>query len=175
MVALLLRELTLEDEAAFLAAMERSRALHYPWVRVPLTHDEFVSCVRRYQQPNQKSFLVCKKTGEIVGVFNINEIVRGLFQSAYLGFYVAADYAGQGLMSLGLKLILEKAFHELELHRLEANIQPENSKSIYLVKANGFRKEGFSLRYLKINDAWRDHERWAMTSEEWQRNQTALD
>ena len=69
-------------------------------------------------------------------------------------------------MSAGLKLVLKKAFEELDLHRLEANIQPDNFRSINLVKNNGFKKEGFSPRYLKINGEWRDHERWAITHED---------
>lgn len=109
-------------------------------------------------------------SGNIVGVFNINEIVRGLFQSAYLGFYVVADYAAKGYMSVGLKLILAKVFNELKLHRIEANIQPDNLRSIALIKKNGFRYEGFSPRYLKINDEWCGHEHWAMTYEDFIRN-----
>jgi ribosomal-protein-alanine N-acetyltransferase len=71
-------------------------------------------------------------------------------------------------MNAGLRLILQTVFEDLKLHRLEANIQPENNRSIHLVKNNGFRKEGYSPRYLKINGVWRDHERWAMTFEDWQ-------
>lgn len=55
----------------------------------------------------------------------------------------------------------------MKLHRLEANIQPENMQSIRLVKNNGFRYEGFSPRYLKINDEWRGHEHWAITAEDY--------
>ncbi len=76
----------------------------------------------------------------ITGVFNLSEIVRGYFQNAYLGFYAVADYAGKGYMSAGLKLVLQDAFENLKLHRLEANIQPGNIRSINLVKNNGFRK-----------------------------------
>ncbi len=162
-----LREPKLEDEAAFIAAMQRSQSLHQPWVKVPMTSHEFRAYYRRYQQPSQKSFLVCDESGNIVGVFNLNEVVGGLFQSAYLGFYAVAEYAGRGYMNAGLKLVLQKAFEELDLHRIEANIQPENKRSINLVKNNGFTKEGFSPRYLKINGEWRDHERWALTYEDW--------
>lgn len=55
-------------------------------------------------------------------------------------------------------LVLDKVFNELNLHRIEANIQPENQSSIQLVKSNGFRYEGFSPRYLKINNQWCGHE-----------------
>ncbi|MBS0289828.1 MAG: GNAT family N-acetyltransferase [Proteobacteria bacterium] len=164
---LILREPTLQDETAFLAMTQQSQDFHHPWVKAPLTHSEFIEYIQRCQQPNQKSFLVYSPENVIVGVFNISEIVFGCFQSAYLGFYVSKDYAGKGLMSDGLNLLLNKAFIDLSLHRLEANIQPTNSSSIWLVQRNGFRKEGFSPRYLKIDNEWRDHERWALTIEDW--------
>lgn len=167
MNALILREPRLEDEDTFIASMQRSKSLHHPWVKAPETSKEFSDYCQRYQQVNQKSFLVCDQPGNITGVFNVNEIVRGLFQSAYLGFYVVADYSAQGYMSAGLKLVLKKIFNEMELHRLEANIQPDNLHSIKLVGNNKFKKEGYSPRYLKINAEWCDHERWAITYEDW--------
>lgn len=168
MIFVSLREPQFQDEKAFLDAMQRSRSLHRAWVKVPLTSDEFKEYLKRFQQPNQKSFLVCDQSGKIAGVFNITEIVHGVFQSAYLAYYGVIDFVGKGYMDAGLKLVLEKAFTELELHRLEANIQPDNMDSINLVKRNGFHKEGFSPRYLRVNNEWKDHERWAITYEDWQ-------
>jgi RimJ/RimL family protein N-acetyltransferase len=83
-----------------------------------------------------------------------------------LGFYAVANYAGQGYMSAGLKKLLNHFFNELALHRIEANIQPTNTQSIQLVKSNGFRYEGSSPHYLRINDIWQEHEHWAMTHED---------
>jgi hypothetical protein len=96
-----------------------------------LRYKNFVTYVKLSQQANKKSYLVYNNENHIVGVFNLSEIVRGLFQSAYLGFYAVADYAGQGYMSAGLKLVLEKSFTELALHRIEANVQPQNTNSIH--------------------------------------------
>ncbi len=162
-----IREPKLEDQAAFIAAMKNSESLHFPWVIAPKTPEEFQSYLEKSQDPRQKSFLVIEEAGEIAGVFNLNEIVRGCFQSAYLGFYAVQGFAGKGIMSAGLKLVLKHAFTEMGLHRLEANIQPDNFRSINLVKNNGFKKEGLSPRYLKINGEWRDHERFAITYEDW--------
>jgi len=64
--------------------------------------------------------------------------------------------------------VLRHAFVMLRLHRVEANIQPGNRASIALAEGAGFRREGFSPRYLKIGGRWRDHERWAILAEEWQ-------
>jgi len=164
---IIIRSPTLQDEEVFITAMQQSQTLHHPWVKAPLTSQEFQHYIHHYQQDNHRSYLICDQSNNIVGVFNISQIVRGQFQNAYLGFYVIIDYAGKGYMSSGLKLVMHEVFHELGLHRLEANIQPENNRSINLVKNNGFRKEGYSPRYLKINDEWRDHERWAITIEDY--------
>lgn len=113
--------------------------------------------------PENAAFLVCRPADDcLVGVFNITNIVRGAFQSAYLGYYVFTGHERQGLMRKGLGAVVRSAFQSLKLHRLEANIQPTNVASIALVKACGFLQEGYSPRYLKINGRWRDHERWAI-------------
>ena len=162
------------DEDLFLSAMQRSLSLHEPWVKSPQTKEEFQKYLERINLPNQMAFLACNPIGDILGVFNISEIVRGAFQSAYLGFYAVADYSGKGYMSQSIKLVLKNIFEEMKLHRIEANIQPENFLSINLVKSNGFVKEGFSPRYLNINGFWRDHERWALTYEDWLQKTSAL-
>ena len=108
----------------------------------------------------------------MAGVVNLNEIVRGVFKSAYLGYYAFLPHAGSGCMKAGLGAVIRRAFGTLGLHRLEANIQPGNRASIGLVSGLGFRREGFSPRYLKIGGRWRDHERWAITREDLERRQT---
>src|SRR3990167_10336550 len=174
MSEVIIREPTIEDKEKFLLAMKKSESLHYPCVKAPLLSEEFDEYLKRFNQSNQKSFLVFDQSNHLVGVFNISEIVRGLFQNAYLGFYAVNEHAGKGYMSAGLKLVLQKVFKELNLHRLEANIQPENSSSIWLVKKNGFRYEGFSPRYLKIGGEWRGHEHWVITLEDYIRNDSEI-
>ena len=112
--------------------------------------------------------LVCRREDDaILGFFNLSQIVRGSLQSAYLGYAVGKPFAGQGYMREGIELVLRHAFLTLRLHRIEANIQPGNGASIALARGAGFRREGFSPRYLKIGGRWRDHERWAILAEEW--------
>ena len=164
---LFIREPQPSDQRQFLDTMQRSHGLHSPWVGAPLTTEDFQSYIQRSLQPNNKNLLALNESEDLIGVFNLSEIVRGAFQNAYLGFYASIDFQGQGMMSAAMKLVLEHAFKELKLHRIEANIQPGNLKSINLVKKNGFREEGYSPRYLKINDVWCDHLRFAMTYEDW--------
>jgi ribosomal-protein-alanine N-acetyltransferase len=114
--------------------------------------------------------MICSRSdGNIVGAINLSEIVQGIFQSAYLGYFVGQPYARQGFMTEALQLMLRHAFKELKLHRLEANIQPANTASISLVKRAGFVREGYSRNYLKICGRWRDHERWAITVDLWRK------
>ena len=162
-----IRNPELKDEVLFLDAMRRSEHLHSPWTKSPITSAEYQLHFQRTQSDNFKSYLVCDDKGAIAGVFNLSEIIRGCFQNAYLGFYAVDGYAGKGYMSAGLKLLLSQAFNELKLHRIEANVQPGNVKSLNFISGNGFKKEGYSPRYLKINDVWCDHERWAITLEDW--------
>ena len=84
-----------------------------------------------------------------------------------MGYYVGAAFAGQGYLTEALRLALRHAFGRLKLQRVEANIQPDNTASIRLVKRAGFTREGFLRRYLKEGGRWRDHERWAIVREDW--------
>jgi [ribosomal protein S5]-alanine N-acetyltransferase len=155
------------DAKEFLELMQASRRLHRPWVQPPSDRKAFGIYVEHAASVHRVGSLIClREDHAIVGVANLGEIVRGLFQSAYLGFYGSAPYLGQGLMREGVGLLLKYAFQDLKLHRVEANVQPANSRSLALVKALGFRKEGFSPRYLKICGRWRDHERWARLADD---------
>jgi len=153
----------------FLAAVRRSKKLHGRWASPPATVEKFDEYLKRVRKETHLSYWVCTERDELAGVININEIVRGLFCSGYLGYYAFAPHDGHGYMKQGLRAVLSEAFRHQRLHRLEANIQPENESSRRLVQNVGFRLEGFSPRYLKIAGRWRDHERWAITAEEWRR------
>jgi len=155
-------------EAEILEASQRSENLHRPWVFPPRSHEHYESYLERVHSGRTIGFLVRRKSDEcLAGVINASEPVMGVFQSAYLGFYAFAGFEGQDYMTEGLSLVLDHAFAELGFHRLEANIQPANVASSALVRRLGFRKEGFSPRYLMIDGAWRDHDRWAILSDEW--------
>ena len=162
-----IRPPTLRDWRAFQAAVRRSRALHCSWVSPPDTRKKFEAYVTRTKSDSHRGFLVVlRRSGEIVGVINLGNIIRGLLQGAYVGYYAFAPHAGKGLMREGMQLVLKHAFQKLRLHRLEANIQPKNHASLRLVRSCGFEREGFSRRYLKVAGRWRDHERWAILAED---------
>jgi ribosomal-protein-alanine N-acetyltransferase len=154
------------DEDEFIARMRASSRLHRPWLYPPLTRESYRAYLARLADDRYEGFLARRREDSVmVGWLNVSEIVRGPFQSAYLGYGAVVPFTGQGYMSEALKLLVRHAFTTMRLHRLEANIQPGNHASIALVKRCGFEREGFSRRYLKIGGRWRDHERWAIRAD----------
>jgi ribosomal-protein-alanine N-acetyltransferase len=165
---LYLREPVRGDRAEFLTLVRASRAFVAPWSSPPADARAFRQYVVRCRRPDFKGMLLCRAADDrIVGVFNLSQIFLGNFRSAYLGYWVGAGFAGRGYMTEGMRLVLRQAFVALRLHRVEANIQPGNHASLRLVRRCGFRREGYSPRYLKIRGRWRDHERWAILAETW--------
>jgi ribosomal-protein-alanine N-acetyltransferase len=156
-----LRPVARRDRTEFLSLMQLSRTLHEPWIQPPLSNLAFHNYVARTHRDDHEGLLVCCREDDgIAGVININNIVRGSFLSASLGYYAGAPHVGRGYMREGLELVKRYAFMELGLHRLEANIQPDNVSSLALVKRCGFCFEGLSPAFLFIAGRWRDHERW---------------
>lgn len=166
-----LRPFSPADAEEFTARARESRELHRPWLFPPCTAEAYAAYAGALiEDPARAGFLVCERDargrdgGAIAGFININNIVRGAFRSGALGYGAFAHAAGRGLLTEALGLLLDHAFGPMELHRLEANIQPGNAASRALVRRAGFRLEGFSPAMLHIDGAWRDHERWAITA-----------
>jgi [ribosomal protein S5]-alanine N-acetyltransferase len=158
------------DEREFTALMRASRSFHRPWASAPTDAERFTAYLTDSQRSDFEAFLLCRRSDDaILGFFNLSQIARGSLQSAYLGYAVGRPFAAQGYMAEGIELVLRLAFIDLRLHRLEANIQPGNRASMALAQGAGFRREGFSPRYLKISGRWRDHERWALLADDWRR------
>ena len=166
-----LREVNEDDFIHFTALTNSSRKFHHGLVSPPLDKENFDKYLETSLQESNEYLLVCKNSDDaIVGVVNLSQIFRKSFQNAYLGYWLGANFARQGLMTEAVELVLRYAFKTLKLHRIEANVQPVNIGSINVLKRAGFTKEGFSRRYLKIDKRWRDHERWAIIVEDWSKS-----
>jgi [ribosomal protein S5]-alanine N-acetyltransferase len=169
-----LRHPSVRDREELIALNRASTRLHRNLASPPTRPEQFHAFLTRCRRIDCACFLICRlEDNAIVGTINLSQIFRGGFQNAYLGYYIGERYAGQGYMTEALKLMLRYAFLKLKLHRLEANVQPENVASISLVRRAGFVREGYSRRYLKICGQWRDHERWALIAEDWKQSQMA--
>ena len=101
-----------------------------------------------------------------VGHIGLSNIVRRAFCSAHIGYWVDSRVAGRGIIPTAVALVVDHAFRFAGLHRVEANIQPENTASRRVVEKLGFREEAYHVRYLHIDGAWRDHVGYALTCED---------
>jgi len=102
-------------------------------------------------------FCIVHKGEEVIGKIDLDQIVRGPFESAGIGYMLDRRHEGQSVMRRALQDVLELTFGEFSLHRVEAAIMPDNTRSRHLVTRLGFREIGLALRYLELDGAWRDH------------------
>jgi len=169
-----LRPPAMADYEELTALVRRSRRFHRGFIAMPIKNrKQFADYVKRSPAGDKFRFLICRNSdGAVVGSIGLFHIVRLSLQSGVVGYMVGAPFARQGFATEALQLVLRFAFKTLKLHRVEANIQPNNAASIALVKRLGFRCEGCSPRYLKIQGKWRDHERWAILNENWRPQRT---
>lgn len=98
-----------------------------------------------------------KYAGRIIGFVKFTKIIRGPFQSCYLSYALDGEHGRRGYMSEALEAAIEYLFGFERMHRVEANIVPENEASLRTVAGLGFENEGLSRKYLRINGRWRDH------------------
>jgi ribosomal-protein-alanine N-acetyltransferase len=158
--------MTAEDRSEVTRLARASADLYHPWIYAPTTDEEYDSYLARFDQRSAEGLLICiRDTDILAGFVNISEIVRGPYQRASIGYGAFAPSADKGYMTEGLRLLFHFAFDDLDLHRLEADIQPGNTRSLNLVKRLGFQYEGYSPGYIRIRDEWTDHERWAITKD----------
>lgn len=163
-----LRLPALRDREDWCTLVDQSREFFAGRITTTGTAAAFRAYFVRSRLPTSACRLIRRRGDRaLLGAINLTEIVRGVFQSGYLGYYIGAQFAAQGYMTEALQMMLRTAFRQLRLHRVEANILPDNRPSLALVKRAGFRREGYSPRYLKIGGRWRDHERWALLADDW--------
>jgi ribosomal-protein-alanine N-acetyltransferase len=101
--------------------------------------------------------VILDPSGAVVGRINLNNIVRGPFQSASVGYWLAEEAGGKGLATAALGEMVELAFGELGLHRLEAGTIPDNYRSQAVLRKNGFVQFGYAPAYLQIAGRYQDH------------------
>lgn len=168
-----------DDREAFVALRRVSADSLRPWephmddAEEQFGDRSFDRLLDRLESESEAPFLIHRTSGhEIVGYVGLGQIFRGPFRSCYIGYWIGDPFLGRGYGTFGVRACLDAAFAPegaggLGLHRVEANVVPTNHASIALIRRVGMRKEGFSPRYLEINGEWQDHERWAITVEDW--------
>jgi ribosomal-protein-alanine N-acetyltransferase len=115
--------------------------------------------------------IALRQAGEpLVGRVAFGGVMRGVFQNAYLGYWVDAEHQSKGLMTEAVASATSFALGEARLHRVQAAVMPRNAASLRVLDKLGYRREGFAERYLCIAGTWEDHVIFATTAEEWNRS-----
>jgi len=171
-----IRPPTPKDFLEWATLREESRAFLVPWEPSwpadALSKAAFLRRVRRqaieWRQDEAYGFLTFdRRTGELVGGIGLSNVRRGVAQTATMGYWVGAPFARKGFTSASARLVLEFAFNQLGLHRVEAACLPSNIPSQGVLEKVGFQREGFARGYLRINGRWEDHLLYAVVKEEW--------
>ncbi len=164
-----LRYVSLDDSSEFIEVNKSSIEFYKGLTSPILDIESFTTYCERNENEANECFVICQTVdNNIVGAINLSQIFRKGFQNAYLGYSLGVNFIGKGFMTEAVNLILRHSFETLKLHRIEANVQPHNLASIKVLQKCGLTKEGFSRKYLKIDDIWFDHERWAIIFEDWE-------
>lgn len=124
------------------------------------------SAVTNNNKTGLSLYLFRKKEEKIIGHIGLSNIVYGPFLSCFLGYKLDFEETGKGYISEGLQRVIQVAFTDYKLHRIEANVMPRNIRSIKVLEKLGFEQEGISKRYLKINGIWEDHIHFVLLNRE---------
>jgi ribosomal-protein-alanine N-acetyltransferase len=153
----------------------RSRNFLMPWepswASDELTRGAYRRRLRQYQKEQREEtgyafFAFRSFDDRLVGGVSLTAIRRGVTQSATLGYWMGAPFAGQGYMTETVRTLVPFVFRQLWLHRIEAATLIGNVPSMRVLERNGFRREGLARRYLKINGQWQDHYLFALVAED---------
>ena len=175
-----LRPLRMRDAAVWSEVRIRNQEWLSPWEgrpasqpaatwadrHSPVVFTAMLRNLRKESRAGRTLPLAITYDGRLAGQVTASNVVRGAFDSASVGYWVDGALAGRGVLPSALAMVVDHCLQAVGLHRIEANIRPENTASRRVVEKLGFRQEGLHLRYLFIDGGWRDHLSFAVTRED---------
>lgn len=169
-----LRPLELADAEAVLEIRARTRAFLEPWEPARAAgfytlagQQEVIRAMLAQRDAGLALPFTIVEDGAVAGAVNLSGIVRGVFENAYIGYWVDEARGGRGVATEAVRQAVAHAFGPAALHRLQAGVIPRNEASLRVLRKVGFREEGLARRYLRIAGTWEDHLLFALTREEW--------
>ena len=159
------RLVTIDDVPALAELRRANRDFLAPWE--PVRGDDYFTAdglraivtraLARYGEGTHLPCVICDESGQVAGQINLNDIVRGAFQSGTLGYWLGAELNGRGLATAAARDVIRLAFGDLGLHRIEAATLVHNIRSQRVLERCGFVRFGLAPAYLKIAGKWQDH------------------
>lgn len=169
-----IRFLDEKDVKAMLELQQKNREFFEPFVTTRTesyyTYDYQMNIVKEGQKKRQDDIaysfgIFSKETNGLLGTISLTEVLRGSLQSCFIGYVLDRDFNGKGIMTEAVKFVIDYAFNELSLHRIEAGVMPHNIGSIRVLEKAGFEKEGIARKNVMINGKWQDHQVLAIINE----------
>lgn len=157
------------------ASQDFLRPFEPRWTELDLQRRVFAMRVRRAREEAEEGtdytfFLFSGENGveTLVGGITLSNIRRRAAQFVSLGYWMGQNYAGKGMMTEGVAIVVPFVFETLDLHRIHAAFLPTNTASRRVLEKNGFVEEGFAKSYLQINGRWEDHVLMGLNRERWE-------
>ena len=169
-----LRKFEVTDAEDVLSFEVRNREFFKPFTHIkeeefytlPFQQERIKTNNERSENDLYYSFgIFLKETEEFIGIIMLAEVLRGNLQSCFVGYYLDEAQNGKGFTTEAVQLVVDYAFNELKLHRIEAGVMPHNIGSIKVLLKSGFHKEGIAKKNVKINGKWEDHQVLAILNE----------
>jgi ribosomal-protein-alanine N-acetyltransferase len=173
--SVMIKSVAYDDWPEWAALRSASRDFLTPWEAIwaidALSEVAYERRVRRAAQDwqNEDGYLFHifdRRSGQLVGGISLTQIYRGISQHGTLGYWMGQRFAGQGLMTDAVAVLSNFAFTKLSLHRVQAACIPSNIASQKVLEKNGFQREGYARRYLKIAGVWADHYLYARLADD---------
>jgi ribosomal-protein-alanine N-acetyltransferase len=176
---LMLRAATMADYKEWRTLRKVSREFLKPyeprWTEADLARHVFAARIKRAgveatEGTDFNFFIFLKQASgtQLVGGVTLSNIRRRAAQHATLGYWMGEQFAGKGIMSEAVSLLLPFAFVTLDLHRIHAAFLPFNTASRRVLEKNGFREEGYAESYLQIDGKWADHVLFGLNRERYE-------
>jgi len=138
----------------------------------PLQRPEYYTIDAQYKKIQESLYLMGSKreytfgiyelgTNNLIGHISLYAIKRLPYSSAFVGYAMDEIYVGKGIVTEAVELVVQFAFEQIGLHRVEAYVSTENSASIRVLEKSGFQQEGLLRKLLYINGQWVDHYMYA--------------
>lgn len=165
-----IRPFSTEDAEALLELQTRNRDFFekFSMDRTPefYTLETQLKRIKQFEEDRKNdegyNFGIFKHDGTLIGTMNLFQVLRGAIQGAFIGYFLDKKHNGKGYTTEAAKLLVDYAFTEIKLHRIEAGVMPHNIGSIRVLEKAGFHKEGIAVKNVKINGKWEDHQMLAI-------------
>ncbi len=172
---LVIRPLEIKDYEAWRTAHSEMRKPQNIWDLGPRTPDvlkrsDYKSILSDQANNRKRDFFydlaVFNKSGQLIGVVSLMDISRSISQTCFLGYRIFNAHWDHGYAKEAVKAVIEIGFRDLKLHRIEAGIEPNNTRSLRLAKSLKMRREGVKKRALFIRNTWIDLVMYTLTCED---------